>query len=117
MSTVAIVATFLVVLLSSSPLGPVTVWAEDGEVEQLRTELNETKAQLAKAEKDRDEFAQRLEDSTMVLVTTLALLIVSYFIFFLTNRRQRVVLEQLRAEAGITLESPQPKRKPRRRRG
>lgn len=53
----------------------------------------------------------------MVIVTTLILLIISYFIFFLTNRRQRVVLEQLRAESGITLESPRPKRRPRRRRG
>ena len=104
-------------LLSTSPLGPVTVAAEDGEVEQLREELNETRARLVEAERDRDEYAQRLEDSTMVIVTTLILLIISYIIFFMTNRRQRVVLEQLRAETGITLESPRPKRRPRRRRG
>lgn len=81
------------------------------EVTQLSDDLNATLAELESAEEDRDAYAQRLEDSTSVLIIALILMCVSWIIFWISARRQTAMLRALRAEVGAAVE----KRPPRRR--
>ncbi len=85
--------------------------AEAGEVEDLRQELNATKEELAKVEKERDDYAQRLEDSTTILILALFLLVGSYIVFFLNTRRAKVALLEYQRRMGID-----PGTRPKRRR-
>jgi hypothetical protein len=91
--------------------------AEGATVEELSDELNETREKLAKAEKDRDTYAVELEEQTILLFIVFVLLVVSYIIFYVANRRMKVLFLELQRQTGVTLTSPQQKRRPRRRKG
>ncbi len=98
--------------------GPTRAQSQDEEISRLRAEvtqlsddLNATLAELESAEEDRDAYAQRLEDSTSVLIIALILMCVSWIIFWISARRQTAMLRALRAEVGAAVE----KRPPRRR--
>ena len=84
------------------------------ELAVVKEELNTTKEQLAKVEKERDDYAQRLEDSTTIMIIALALLIGSYFVFYLNARRAKIAMVDYQKRMGITPERPEPR--PRRRR-
>jgi hypothetical protein len=102
-------------ILPSGPIG--TAYAEDDDIDELRAELNDTKAALTKAENLRDKYATRLEDQTGVLIIVTILLIISWFIFYITGRKQRVAFQELREKAGILPELNEQNRRARRRRG
>jgi hypothetical protein len=100
------------------PAGRARAQTQEDEVARLREEvsdlsddLNATRAELRSAEEDRDAYAQRLEDSTSVLITALILMCASWIIFWISARRQTAMLRALRAEVGAAVE----KRPPRRR--
>ncbi len=85
--------------------------AEAGEVEDLREELNSTKRELELVKEERDDYAQRLEDSTTILIIVLILLIGSYFVFYFNTRRAKIALLEYQKRMGI-----EPGARPRRRR-
>lgn len=85
------------------------------ELATVKEELNATKVQLAKIEKERDEYAQRLEDSTTIIIIVLGLMIISWLVFWVSARRQQVVLMELQRRTGVTLDSPTKKERKRRR--
>ena len=78
-------------------------------------ELEATKKELAQVEKERDEYAEKLEDSTTIIIITLGLFIISWLVFWVSSRRQQVVLMELQKRTGVTLDSPTKKERTRRR--
>lgn len=110
-----LLALVLLAFLVPSPT-TTTVSADcEEELATVKEELNATKAQLAKVEKERDEYAQRLEDSTTIIIIVLGLLIISWLVFWVSSRRQQVVLMELQRRTGVTLDSPTKKERKRRR--
>lgn len=111
------IASVLLAILMLSLLVPMEVArpamasSQDDEIARLSAELNQTKAKLAKAEKDREAYAQRLEDGTLVLITALLFLIASWVIFWLASRRQTLMLKEMVARGEIK----PPKRRERRK--
>ncbi len=108
----------MLVLLAFLVPSPATTTVSADCEEELATvteELNATKVQLAKVEKERDEYAQRLEDSTTIIIIVLGLLIISWLVFWVSSRRQQVVLMELQRRTGVTLDSPTKKERKRRR--
>jgi hypothetical protein len=79
----------------------VSSMAEAGEVEDLREELNATQKELDKVKQERDDYSQRLEDSTKVLIVVLFLLVGSNIIFFLNTKRTKVALLEYQKKMGI----------------
>lgn len=103
----------LLVSLMASPT-TFTVYADcEEDLAVVKEELNTTKEQLTKVEKERDDYAQRLEDSTTIMIISLALLIGSYFVFYLNARRAKITMLEYQKRMGITPETPEPR--PRRR--
>lgn len=80
-----------------------------------RRELNETKERLAEVEKERDDYAQRLESSTVILIVVLFLLVGSYLVFYINTRRQQVAFQELEKRTGVSLSSTEPRPRKRRR--
>jgi len=78
-------------------------------------ELEATKKELAQVEEERDEYAEKLEDSTTIIIITLGLFIISWLVFWVSSRRQQVVLMELQKRTGVTLDSPTKKERTRRR--
>ncbi|NOQ53680.1 MAG: hypothetical protein GQ558_03635 [Thermoplasmata archaeon] len=78
-------------------------------------ELEATQKELAQVKEERDEYAQRLEDSTTIIIIVLGLLIISWLVFWVSSRRQQVVLMELQRRTGVTLDSPTKKERKRRR--
>ena len=78
-------------------------------------ELEATNKELAQVREERDEYAQRLEDSTTIIIIVLGLLIISWLVFWVSSRRQQVVLMELQRRTGVTLDSPTKKERKRRR--
>jgi hypothetical protein len=78
-------------------------------------ELEATQKELDRVEEERDEYAQKLEDSTTILIITLGLFIISWLVFWVSSRRQQVVLMELQKRTGVTLDSPTKKERTRRR--
>ena len=68
---------------------------------ETREELNATKRELEQVREERDDYAQRLEDSTMVLIVALFLLIGSYIVFYLNTRRAKIALLEYQKRMGI----------------
>ncbi len=119
-SNLPIRTSFLLMLVLLAFLVPspttTTVSADcEEELATVKEELNATKVQLAKVEKERDEYAQRLEDSTTIIIIVLGLLIISWLVFWVSSRRQQVVLMELQRRTGVTLDSPTKKERKRRR--
>ncbi len=85
--------------------------AEASEVEDLREDLNATQRELEQVRKERDDYAQRLEDSTTILIVALFLLVGSYFVFYLNARRAKIALLEYQKRMGID-----PGTRPRKRR-
>ena len=111
-----ILAAVLLVTATIANIGLPTMADGSGDdVEQLRTELNETRKDLEKAEEDRDAYAQRLEDQTTILIIVLVLLSISWVIFFLTTRRTQVALKEMKRQMGVTKTEQREKRRERRR--
>jgi len=107
----ALLTTALVVL----PTGPAGYcMAETDEVKELREELNATRDELVQVKEERDDYAQRLEDATTIMILVIFLLAGSYVVFYVQGRRQRVVLMELEKRAGVSLSGSEPR--PRRRR-
>ncbi len=99
------IVVFLMITISIS--GPVA-----GDCEE---ELEATNKELALVKEERDEYAQRLEDSTTIIIIVLGLLIISWLVFWVSSRRQQVVLMELQRRTGVTLDSPTTKERKRRR--
>ena len=76
-------------------------------------ELAQTREELEEVKEERDRYAQRLEDQTMVLIVVMILLVGSYFFFYLTARRQRVFILEVEKRLGVEI---LPRSRPRRRR-
>lgn len=106
-ASVLLAVLMLSLLLPTEVAGPALAAGQDDEVARLSAELNQTRAKLAKAERDRDAYAQRLEDSTLVLITALVFLIASWVIFWLTSRRQSLMLKEMVARGEL---KPPPRR-------
>jgi hypothetical protein len=85
--------------------------ATRAEVATLSAQLNSTTAKLDHAKSDRDAYAVRLEEGTYILVIALVLLGISWAVFWLSNRRQALMLREMAARG----ELPSPPRRPRRR--
>jgi hypothetical protein len=85
------------------------------ELAAVKEQLNATNKQLVVVENERDDYAQRLEDSTTIIIITLGLLIISWLVFWVSSRRQQVVLMELQRRTGVTLDSPTSKERKRRR--
>jgi hypothetical protein len=113
LKSVAMGLLILSAAFSMPGVGPVSASGEE-DIDELRDELNETKRQLAEAEKERDDYRERLEEQTNLLYIVLVLLILSYVSYFLIGRRQKAVLMELQARTGVSLDDPRPR--PRRRR-
>ena len=97
--------TLLSLYATSNAMLVVSADCED-ELAQVREELEEVK-------EERDLYAQRLEDQTMVLIVVMFLLVGSYFFFYLSARRQRVFILEVEKRLGVEII---PRSKPRRRR-
>jgi len=100
-ASVLLAVLMLSLLVPMEVARPAMASGQDDEVARLSAELNETRAKLAEAEKDRDAYAQRLEDSTLVLITALLFLIASWIIFWLSSRRQTLMLKEMVARGEI----------------
>ena len=105
----------IIVAATIIPGMPVMADSGDDDIEQLRTELNATKKELADAEKDRDEYADRLEDQTLILIIVLILRFISWMLCFMTNRRQQIALLEVRKQAGLINAEQRQKRRERRK--
>lgn len=81
---------------------------------QARAELNATRAELEEVRGERDDYAQRLEDATTIMILVIFLLAGSYVVFYVQGRRQKVVLMELERRAGVSVTGSEPR--PRRRR-
>ena len=106
----------LIVLTACIAAGPTpTPVAADCEEELAAAleELNETKAELANVTQERDDYAQRLQDSTMVPIIVVILLVLTYVLIYINNRRHQIRMQQAQIEQGI---DPVTKEKRRRRR-
>ncbi len=113
--SIFLLVVMLLAFMATSPT-TVTVSADcEEDLAVVKEELNATKEELAKVEKERDDYAQRLEDSTTIMIISLALLIGSYFVFYLNARRAKITMLEYQKRMGITPESPQPRPKRRRR--
>ncbi len=111
-----VLAALLLVTATIVIIGAQTMAEGSGDdIEQLRTELNETRKDLKKVTEDRDAYAQRLEDQTSILIIVLVLLSISWVIFFMTTRKTQVALKQMKREMGVTKAEQREKRKERRR--
>ena len=111
-ASVLLAALVLCLLVPMEVARPARASGQDDEIARLSAELNQTREKLAKAERDRDAYAQRLEDSTLVLITALLFLIASWVIFWLSSRRQSLMLREMVARGEI-----KPPRRRERRRG
>lgn len=104
----------LVFLVPSPATTSVSADCEE-ELAAVKEQLNATNKQLVMVENERDDYAQRLEDSTTIIIITLGLLIISWLVFWVSSRRQQVVLMELQRRTGVTLDSPTSKERKRRR--
>ncbi len=112
MRALAIVTLLAVVLLLSLPHLPasrVLAESQEDELARLRTELDTTRAENARlsaelnasqaaledAQGDRDAYAERLESSTIILVMALVLISIATAFFWLTARRQAIVMRDV----------------------
>ncbi|MCK4969678.1 MAG: hypothetical protein KAS77_04105 [Thermoplasmata archaeon] len=112
--SIFLLVVLLLAFMATSPT-TITVSADcEEELATVKEELNATKEQLAKVENERDDYAQRLEDSTTIMIISLALLIGSYFVFYLNARRAKIAMLEYQKRMGITPETREPR--PRRRR-
>ena len=73
------------------------------ELALVREELNQTRAALDEVNKERDEYGQRLEDQTMVLIVALILLLGSFMVFYVAARRQRIAIIELENRLGVDI--------------
>ncbi len=106
----------LLVLLAGTLASPTcqTVSADcEEELVEVREDLNATMRELTLVKKERDDYAQRLEDSTMVLILVMFLLVGSYMFFYLNTRRAKIAFLEFQKRTGATPEKPVPR--PRRR--
>jgi short subunit fatty acids transporter len=104
-------------LLSSIAVAPVLmpVAADcDEDLATVTAELKATRDKLVKVEKQRDDYAQRLEDSTTILIMVMFLLVGSYFVFFMNTKRAKAAFLEYQKRTGTTPQDPEPR--PRRRR-
>jgi short subunit fatty acids transporter len=101
---------FLVTFMSAA-----TVTADcEEDLAALQAELDATEEELAKVKKERDDYAQRLEDSTTIMIIALILLVGSYFFFYLNTRRAKIAFLEYQKRTGIKPGESEPR--PRRRR-
>lgn len=100
-ASVLLAALLMSLLVPMEVARPVMASGQDDELARLSAELNQTRAELAKAERDRDAYAQRLEDSTLVLITALLFLIASWVVFWLASRRQSLRLREMVARGEL----------------
>jgi len=115
LAIILLATTLLTTALVVLPTGPAGYsMAETGEVEELRAELNATRAELEEVRGERDDYAQRLEDATTIMILVIFLLAGSYVVFYVQGRRQKVVLMELERRAGVSVTGSEPR--PRRRR-
>lgn len=108
---ILLLAVLLLALFAGSPT--VTYVSADCEDElvELREDLNATQRELALVKEERDDYAQRLEDSTTILILVMFLLVGSYIVFFLNTRRAKIALLEYQKRMGI-----EPGVRPKRRR-
>jgi len=114
--TFKITLLLFLVLLAGTVASPASQTASadcEDELVEVREELNATKKQLTKVEKERDDYSQRLEDSTTILILVMFLLVGSYMIFYLNTRRTKIAFLEFQKRTGATPERPQAR--PRRR--
>ena len=109
--TVPTLAKAVLLLMTMILFGLATGVAADCE-----EDLAEAQRELAKVTKERDDYAQRLEDSTQVLIVVAILLVSSYVVFYIISKRQQMILKELMKRTGVTMDSPERDR-PKRRRG
>ena len=109
--TLLVLATML--LAACVTTGTATTVSADcqEDLAEAREELNATKAELAKVTEERDDYAQRLEDSTTILIIALFLLAGSYLVFYINTRRAKIALLEYQKRMGID-----PGTRPKRRR-
>lgn len=112
-TTILALAVLLLALFAASPVITVSADCEE-DLAEANAELNATKEQLSKVKEERDEYAQRLEDSTMILILVMFLLVGSYIVFYLNTRRAKIALLEYQKRTGATPDRPEPR--PRRRR-
>jgi len=111
--TIFMLATLLLAVLASSPT-TITVSADcEEDLVELQEDLNATQRELALVKEERDDYAQRLQDSTSILILAVFLLVGSYFVFYLSAKRQRLYITEIEKRMGVQII---PKRQPRRRR-
>ncbi len=111
--TLLMLALVLLAPLAAGPNVPVVSADCEEDLVEAREELNATRRELELVKKERDDYAQRLEDSTTILIIVLILLIGSYFVFYLNTRRAKIALLEYQKRMGID----QGTRPRRRRRG
>ena len=108
---ILVLALLLLSALCATGSAPIASADCEEELEAVRGELNATKEELAEVEKERDDYAQRLEDSTTIMILSLILLVGSYFVFYLNTRRAKIALLEYQKKMGID-----PRTRPRKRR-
>ncbi len=113
--TLFLLALVLLAFLVSSPVSTIVSADCEEELATVKEELDVTKKELAQVKEERDDYAQRLEDSTTIIIIVLGLLIISWLVFWVSARRQQVVLLELQKRTGVTLDSPTVKERKRRR--
>jgi hypothetical protein len=109
--TIIVLACLLLSLLTASPDAVIVSADCEDELALTEAELNTTQRELEQVRKERDDYAQRLEDSTTILIIVLFLLVGSYFVFYLNHRRAKIALVEYQKRMGID-----PGTRPKRRR-
>ncbi len=101
---------------SNGPLSTTTTVSADCEDDliELREELNATNRELEQVREERDDYAQRLEDSTTIMIIVMFLLIGSYVVFYLNARRAKIAYLEFQKKMGVNPDGT--KAPPRRRR-
>lgn len=108
---------FLVMLagtLSSPACQTVSADCEE-ELVEAREDLNATMRELTLVKEERDDYAQRLKDSTMILILVMFLLVGSYMVFYLNTRRAKIALLEFQKRTGMDPDNPgaRPRRRKR----
>ena len=110
--SIIILALLMTVIIMPSP-ATTTVSADcEDDLAEVRAELNATKAELKDVEKERDDYAQRLEDSTLILIIVMFLMVGTYIVFYLNTRRAKIALLEYQKRSGNVPE-PRPRRRRR----
>lgn len=97
----------------AAPTANVSADCEE-ELNNLREDLNATKRELEQVREERDDYAQRLEDSTTIMIIVLILLVGSYVVFYINTRRAKIAYLEFQRKAGVNPDGT--KQRPRKRR-